>query len=91
MNSPDTLLYALLSEDVAEYVIMQRRANRLTVNDFVRATGISESGDIILYPSNLFKITLTAKVGEAVVTKTTYYHLQPTKDPVVNKLAVKAR
>ncbi|WP_328255632.1 hypothetical protein [Pseudoalteromonas sp. APAL1] len=91
MNSPDTLLYALLSEDVAKYVIMQRRANRLTVNDFVRATGISESGDIILYPSNLFKITLTAKVGEAVVTKTTYYHLQPTKDPVVNKLAVKAR
>lgn len=91
MNSPNTLLYALLSNEVAEYVIMQRKANRLTVKDFVQATGITESDDIILYPSNLFRISLTSRVGQAVVTKTTYFHLQPTKDPVINEVAVKTR
>ena len=91
MNSPNTLLYALLSNEVAEYVIMQRKTNRLTVKDFVQATGITESDDIILYPSNLFRISLTSRVGQAVVTKTTYFHLQPTKDPVINEVAVKTR
>ena len=91
MNSPNTLLYALLSNDVAEYVIMQRKANRLTVKDFVQATGITESDDIILYPSNLFRVSLTSRVGQAVVNKTIYFHLQPTKDPVINEVAVKTR
>ncbi|RJF38024.1 type II secretion system protein GspK [Pseudoalteromonas gelatinilytica] len=91
MNSPNTLLYALLSNEVAEYVIMQRKANRLTVKDFVQATGITESDDIILYPSNLFRVSLTSRVGQAVVNKTIYFHLQPTKDPVINEVAVKTR
>jgi hypothetical protein len=61
------------------------------VREFVQVTGFNESDDIILYPSNLFKVTLNAQVGEARVQKIIYYHLQPTGKPVVNIVAIKAQ
>lgn len=91
MTAPDTLLNALLSADVANHVIMLRNAKQLTVREFAQVTGFSESDDIILYPSNLFKVSLHAHVGDANIKKVIYYHLQPTGQPVVNTVAVKAQ
>ncbi|MBH0025410.1 MULTISPECIES: type II secretion system protein GspK [unclassified Pseudoalteromonas] len=91
MTAPDSLLNALLSSDVAAHVIMLRNAKQLTVQEFAQVTGFSESEDIILYPSNLFKVTLQAHVGDASIKKVIYYHLQPTGKPVVNIVAVKAQ
>jgi general secretion pathway protein K len=91
MTAPDSLLNALLSNDVASHVIMLRNAKQLTVNEFAQVTGFYESEDIILYPSNLFKVTLQAHVGDANIKKITYYHLQPNKQLVVNIVAVKAQ
>lgn len=91
MVAPDTLLNALLTPDVASHVIMLRNTKQLTVREFAQVTGFNESDDIILYPSNLFKVTLKAHVGEASVQKIIYFHLQPTGRPVVNTVAVKAQ
>jgi general secretion pathway protein K len=91
LTAPDSLLNALLSADVAQHVIMLRNAKQLTVREFAQVTGFEESEDIILYPSNLYKIALQAHVGEATVKKVIYYHLQPTGNPVVNIVAVKAQ
>lgn len=91
MNAPNSLLNALLSSDVAAHVIMLRNTKHLTVQEFAQVTGFSESEDIILYPSNLFKVTLQAHVGDASIQKVIYYHLQPTGKPVVNIVAVKAQ
>jgi len=91
MTAPNSLLNALLAKDVASHVIMLRQAKQLTVREFVQVTGFNESDDIILYPSNLFKVTLNAQVGEARVQKIIYYHLQPTGKPVVNIVAIEAQ
>lgn len=91
MSAPDYLLNALLSSDVAQHVIMLRNTKQLTVREFAQVTGFAESEDIILYPSHLYKVTLQAQVGEAIVKKVIYYHLQPTGNPVVNIVAVKAQ
>lgn len=90
MTAPNSLLNTLLAQDVASHVIMLRSAKQLTVREFTQVTGFNESDDIILYPSNLFKVTLNAQVGDARVQKIIYYHLQPTGKPVVNIVAVKA-
>ena len=91
MTAPNALLNALLAKDVASHVIMLRSAKQLTVREFAQVTGFNEGDDIILYPSNLFKVTLNAQVGEARIQKEIYYHLQPTGNPVVNIVAVKAQ
>ncbi|MGO2181155.1 MAG: hypothetical protein ACTH36_02330 [Pseudoalteromonas nigrifaciens] len=91
MSAPDSLLNALLSSDVAQHIIILRNTKQLTVREFAQVTGFEESEDIILYPSNLYKVTLQAQVGEAIVKKVIYYHLQPTGNPVVNIVAVKAQ
>lgn len=91
MTAPNSLLNALLAQDIARHVIMLRNAKQLTVREFAQVTGFTEGDDIILYPSNLFKVTLRAEVGEARVQKEIYYHLQPTGNPVVNIVAVKAQ
>lgn len=91
MSAPDSLLNALLSSDVAQHIIILRNTKQLTVREFAQVTGFEESEDIILYPSNLYKVTLQAQIGEAIVKKVIYYHLQPTGNPVVNIVAVKAQ
>ena len=91
MTAPNSLLNALLTSDVAKHVIMLRNTKQLTVREFAQVTGFEESENIILYPSNLYKVTLQAQVGEAIVKKVIYYHLQPTGKPVVNIVAVKAQ
>lgn len=90
MAAPDSLLNALLSSDVAKHIIMQRNAKQLTVREFENLSGFDDDR-ILLYPSNMFKVTLQAQVGEAIVKKVIYYHLQPTGKPVVNIVAVKAQ
>jgi general secretion pathway protein K len=91
LSSPDSLLNALLNSDVAQHVISLRNAKQLTVREFTQVTGFNENEEIILYPSNLYRMSLQAQVGEAITKKTIYYHLQPTGSPVINIVAVKAQ
>lgn len=68
-NSPEQLLSALTSSEVAKKVIEMRENRILTKQNFTELTGIQETDDIFFYPSNTLGIVINSKVGESELTK----------------------
>lgn len=76
-NSPELLLSALTSYDVAKKVIDLRENRLLTKSNFTDLTGIQENDGTFFYPSNTFSIAINSKVGESEITKEFTIKLSP--------------
>jgi len=77
MCSPKELLAAITNDRIADQVIALRDNKQLSVRQFSQITGIVENDKVLLYPSNILKITLKAQVGKSKVTKKIIVELKP--------------
>ena len=88
MNSPDYLLNALLEPNLATSIITLRNNRQLSSKQFAQLSGFTEGDGLILYPSNMFKVKFTVRVGDAKMTKVLTWQLAPSKMKPVNLVSV---
>ena len=87
MTAPDSLLHSLYDVPVVEQIIKMRNEKTLTPALFSAYTGVEESRNITLFPSSNYKIKIETQLGDARVSRTLYYLLDPNKSKPVNLVA----
>jgi len=90
MNSPETLLNALVGKTTAERVLTERAKKTLTRRRFKEITGLTETDEMFFITSNYLSMELINIIGQSRAKRRLTFEIQPYAEfdqPVINILS----
>ena len=77
MASPAPILAGLIGKDRANDYVERRKTSPFTATEFSALTGLQESIEQILYPSDVMEISFESRVGQVKIQKNVMVELKP--------------
>ncbi|MDN4503140.1 type II secretion system protein GspK [Alteromonadaceae bacterium BrNp21-10] len=77
MTAPMSVLAGIIGQNRAAEYVSRRNEIAISPQQFSALTGIQENMEQILYPGDVLEIKLSARRGEALITKTMMVELKP--------------